>query len=97
MVLLTPEKDFHSLIISMQPVYTKIKNEVPTYFSENSKVENCQLGSGCIINGRVKNSLISRGVKIQDDALIEESLIFTNSEIKSGAQVKFAIIDKGVV
>ena len=58
---------------------------------------NSKLGSGFIINGKVKNSLISRGVKIQDDALIEESLVFTNSEVKSGAQVKFAIIDKGVV
>lgn len=96
MVMLDPQ-NFTSLLYSSQPVYTKIKNEVPTYFSENSKVENSQLGSGCMINGKVKNSLISRGVKIQDDALIEESLIFTNSEVKSGAQVKFAIIDKGVV
>lgn len=96
MVMLDPQ-NFTSLLYSSQPVYTKIKNEVPTYFSENSKVENSQLGSGCMINGKVKNSLISRGVKIQDDALIEESLVFTNSEVKSGAQVKFAIIDKGVV
>lgn len=45
-------------------------------------MENSQLGSGCIINGKVKNSLISRGVKIQDDALIEESLVLPTLKLK---------------
>lgn len=89
--------NFTSLLYGSQPVRTKIKNEVPTYFSENSKVVNSQLGSGCIVEGEVSNSLISRGSKIKEGSIIEDSMIFTDSEIKSGAVIKHAIIDKHVV
>lgn len=96
MALLEPA-NFTSLLYSSQPVMTKIKNEVPTYFSKKSEVINSQLGSGCIVEGKVKDSLISRGSKIGEGADVENSLIFTNSEIKTDAVIKYAIIDKNVV
>lgn len=89
--------NFTSLLYGSQPIYTKIKNEVPTYFSKESKVVKSQLGSGGIIEGEIRSSLISRGAKVQKDALIEHTLIFTNSLVKSGAKIQYAIIDKNVV
>ncbi|PCS01309.1 glucose-1-phosphate adenylyltransferase [Lactococcus fujiensis JCM 16395] len=89
--------NFTSLLYSSQPVLTKIKNEVPTYFANESSVVNSQLGSGCIIEGNVKDSLISRGSNIRKGATIENSLIFTSSEVKENAVLKFAIIDKNAV
>ncbi len=96
MAMLEPA-NFTSLLYSSQPVYTKIKNEVPTYFSKDSSVINSQLGSGCIVEGRVKDSLISRGSTIKKGANVENSLVFTSSEIKEDAVIKYAIIDKHVV
>jgi glucose-1-phosphate adenylyltransferase len=96
MVMLEPQ-NFTSLLYSSQPVHTKIKNEVPTYFAKDSNVVNSQLGSGCIIEGSVKNSLISRGANILGSAQVESSLIFTSSEVKDGAVVKYAIVDKNSV
>ena len=96
MVMLEPQ-NFTSLLYSSQPVHTKIKNEVPTYFAKESNVVNSQLGSGCIVEGQVKDSLVSRGSKILAGAEVEASLIFTSSKIKENAVVKYAIIDKNAV
>lgn len=96
MMMLNPA-NFTSLLYSSQPVYTKIKNEVPTYFSPESSVENSQLGSGCIVEGSVKDSLISRASVVEAGATVEASLLFTNSKVKENAVVKYAIIDKNVV
>ncbi|MCL2114417.1 MAG: glucose-1-phosphate adenylyltransferase subunit GlgD [Streptococcaceae bacterium] len=96
MVMLEPQ-NFTSLLYSSQPVHTKIKNEVPTYFSKDSNVVNSQLGSGCIIEGEVKDSLISRGSKVLKGAEVESALIFTSSKVKNDAVVKYAIIDKNAV
>ncbi|MFC4651486.1 glucose-1-phosphate adenylyltransferase subunit GlgD [Lactococcus nasutitermitis] len=89
--------NFTSLLYSSQPVLTKIKNEVPTFFSEESNVVNSQLGSGCVVEGTVKNSLISRASTVEKGAVIENSLLFTDSEVKENSNIKYAIIDKHVV
>ncbi|WP_368259471.1 glucose-1-phosphate adenylyltransferase subunit GlgD, partial [Enterococcus sp. 2201sp1_2201st1_C11_2201SCRN_220225] len=48
MDMLDPKK-FNSLLYSNQKIYTKLKNEVPTYYSDSSDVENSQFASGSII------------------------------------------------
>jgi glucose-1-phosphate adenylyltransferase len=88
--------NFTALLYGRQPVYTKIKNEVPTYFSENSWAHNSQLGSGCIVEGVVIDSLISRATYLESDTIVDKSLMFTNTVVKAGAQIKYAIIDKNV-
>ena len=89
--------NFTALLYSSQPVRTKVNNEVPTYYSKESNVTNSQLSSGCIVEGNVKDSLISRRSKIEKNASVENTMMFTDSKIKSGAQVKYAIVDKHVV
>ncbi|HEY0221932.1 MAG TPA: glucose-1-phosphate adenylyltransferase subunit GlgD [Lactovum miscens] len=89
--------NFTSLLYGANPIYTKIKNEVPTFFAENSWAHRSQFGSGCVIEGVVIDSLVSRGSFIETDATVDKSLIFTNARVKSGAQIKYAILDKGVV
>jgi glucose-1-phosphate adenylyltransferase len=89
--------NFTSLLYGAKPIYTKIKNEVPTFFAENSWSHRSQFGSGCIIEGVVIDSLISRASIIEPDTIVDKTLVFTNAHIKRGAQIKYAIIDKGVV
>ena len=74
-----------------------MNNEVPTYFSRESNVTNSQLSSGCVIEGKVSDSLISRRSKIEKNASVEKAMIFTDSEIRSGAKVAYAIVDKHVI
>lgn len=50
---------------------------------------------GCIISGgRVWRSILSPGVVVERDALVEESILFDNVTIEPGAKIRRAIIDK---
>lgn len=52
---------------------------------------------GCIVSGgRVLRSVLSPGVTVEKDALVEESIVFDDVSIEPGAQIRRAIIDKEV-
>lgn len=56
------------------------------------------VGGGSIISGGfVKGSVLGRGVRVHDGAVIENSIIFDNCIIGRGARVRRAILDKNVV
>ena len=87
---------FYSLFTPNQKIYTKVKNEEPTYYASSSKVAKSQFASGSIIEGEVVNSVLSRNVRVHEDSLVKDSLLFTRAVIGKGAQVDYAILDKGV-
>jgi glucose-1-phosphate adenylyltransferase len=50
---------------------------------------------GCIVSGgTVRHSILSPGVVVERDALVEESIVFDDVVIEPGARVRRAIIDK---
>lgn len=95
-ILLTDEKVSKQLYKSSAPIYTKVRDEMPTYYGENSSVDECIVADGCKIFGNIKNSVLSRDVTIEEDAKVIGSVIMQGSKIKQGAYVENAIIDKNV-
>lgn len=75
-------------------ISTKGKDEVPTYYGNESVVENTIVGTGTIIDGTVKNSLLSRRVVIEEGAVVENSIILKGCIIRKGVRLNNAIIDK---
>jgi len=50
---------------------------------------------GCIVSGGiVRNSILSPGVIVEREALVEESIVFDDVVIEPGARIRRAIIDK---
>ena len=96
MDMLKPSK-FNSLLYSNQKIYTKLANEVPTYYAQNSVVNNSHCASGSIVDGTVVDSLIARRCKISESAVIEQSIIMASANIKKNAYIKNAILDKNVI
>lgn len=96
MDMLDPQK-FNSLLYSSQKVYTKMKNEVPTYYSDSSIVNNSQFATGCMIEGHVENTIVGRGSMIKEGAEVYSSLLFPMNTIKANAVIKYAILDKDIV
>lgn len=78
------------------PIYTKSKDESPTKYTENSKVSNSLVANGCIIEGKVENSLIFRRVIIHKGAEIKNCIIMQNCEIMPGAKLSNIITDKSI-
>ncbi|WAM31219.1 glucose-1-phosphate adenylyltransferase subunit GlgD [Caldicellulosiruptor naganoensis] len=90
--------DIQSELFSKErPIYTKSNDSPPTRYFSTCEVENSFISNGCLIKGKVKNSIISRGVVIEKDAVVENSIIFSKCIIKSGAVLKNVILDKNVV
>lgn len=96
MDMLQPSK-FNSLLYSNQKIYTKLANEVPTHYAQNSVVNNSQFASGSIVDGTVVDSLIARRCRISEAAVIEHSIIMARVNIKKNAYIKNAILDKNVI
>ncbi|MBU3179402.1 glucose-1-phosphate adenylyltransferase subunit GlgD [Clostridium estertheticum] len=90
-------KTTKELFFSNGPIYTKIKDEPPTKYSSESKVTNSIIADGCIIEGIVENSIISRGVFVHSGAEINNSIILQNCEIKENSKLFNVIIDKNVI
>lgn len=78
------------------PVYTKVRDEIPTFYGEESEINECIIADGCKLEGTVENSVLFRDVKVRKGAAVKNSIIMQGSVIEEGAFVENAILDKDV-
>ena len=86
----------HDLFHGNHPVYTKVRDRVPTYYGEGCEVEDCLIADGCMIDGEVEESVLFRQVTICEDAEVENCVIMNDSVVGKGAELKYVILDKNV-
>lgn len=79
------------------PIYTKVKDEFPASYVDDGAAVNSIVADGCVIEGRVENSILFRGVKIKKGAVVRNSIIMQAAEIGENAALNCVILDKGVV
>lgn len=96
MDILQPE-NWETLFMGANPIYTKTKDEVPVEYKGTAEVKNSLIANGCIIRGKVENSIIFRGVTVDEGAEVKNSIIMQKSGIHEGALVENVICDKNVV
>lgn len=77
-------------------IYTKIKDEPSTYYADDSYTANAFISSGCIIEGVVENSILSRGVQVKKGAIVRNSVVMQNCVINETANINYMILDKNV-
>ncbi|MBP2622618.1 glucose-1-phosphate adenylyltransferase subunit GlgD [Streptococcus oricebi] len=87
---------FYSLFSPNQKIYTKVKNEEPTYYAPSSKVSRSQFASGSLVRGEVEGSVVSRNTNIAEGSKIKHSVLFPRVNIGKDAVVEYAIVDKNV-
>ena len=85
------------LFIDNNSIFTKIRDEVPTEYRNDSVVSNSLIADGCLIEGTVENSIIFRGVHVRKGAIVQNSILMQDTEIQSGSQINYVIADKDVV
>ena len=78
------------------PIYTKVRDRVPTYYGEDCEVENCVIADGCILDGEVEDSVLFRDVVIEKGAEVENCVLMNKAFVGEGAQLKYVILDKDV-
>lgn len=79
------------------PIYTKVRDQVPSYYGDGCRLVNCTLADGCMLEGTVSNSVLFRHVRIGEGAVIEDSVIMNDTVVGEGAYLKCVILDKDVV
>jgi len=79
------------------PILTKIKDTPPTKYRTTASVSNCLIASGCLIDGTVSGSVISRGVRIEEGAHVRDCVIMQRSQIGKNARLENVILDKHVI
>ena len=79
------------------PIYTKIKDTVPTKYGKGADVSNSFVADGCVIEGTVKNSVLFRGVHVGKGAVVENCIIMQNSQVMDNCLLENVVFDKEVV
>lgn len=77
-------------------VFTKVKDETPTKYNEEAEVRSSVIADGCIIEGEVYNSVLSRGVKVGKGTVIKNSIIMQDTVIGENVDLDYVILDKTV-
>ena len=83
--------------IHSRPVYTKVRNSPPTVYASSAEVKNSLIADGCIIEGKVENSIISRGVRIGRGTVVKNSILFQDCYVGADVTLNCVLADKGVV
>ena len=78
-------------------IYARNYAEPPCLIKKSADVKNSFVGEGCIVKGKIQNSVVSTGSVIEEDAIVINSVIMPNSVVKSGAVVRYSIIGEECV
>lgn len=80
-----------------QPVYTKVKDDVPAIYGLDSEVSNSLIADGCVIEGKVINSVLFRGVHIGKGTVVKDCVLMQNAYISDNVSLNCVTADKDVV
>ena len=83
-------------LFSPAPIYTKVRDDTPTRYVEGATVRNVMVADGCLIEGEVENSILSRGVKIAKGAKVKNCILMQDTVVEAGADIEYLITDKNV-
>lgn len=86
-----------ALFAPERPVYTKVRDDMPTLYGDNAKVIGSLVADGGLIEGTVENSVLFRGVKVDKGAVVRNCIIMQDSHVEANAELSHCILDKQVV
>lgn len=77
-------------------IFTGDKNYTEYKLAGNTHIKNSKIGPGCVIKGRVENSILSPGVWVGENAVIKNSVVMANASIGRHTLIINSILDEGV-
>ncbi len=86
----------HEVYNLERPIYTKIRDVAPAKYGIEADVKGSLIADGCIIEGKVENSVLFRGVVVKKGAVVKDSIVMQGSVIEEKASFMDAIADKDV-
>lgn len=78
-------------------IKTKDRSDPSTYYGPGSKCVHSLVADGCIIEGEVSDSILFRGVRVEQGARVSGCILMQGTAICREALVKYAVADKNVL
>jgi glucose-1-phosphate adenylyltransferase len=78
-------------------VHTRSEERPPVKLGPQAQVVDSMISNGCVIRGRVENSVLSPGVYVSPGAIVRDSVIINDTWIGPGAILDRAIVDENAV
>lgn len=73
-------------------IYSENQVRPAQYIGGNASIANSLIVEGCIVNGKVEDSILSQGVYVGENTVIKDSVIMTNVHIGNNVRIERAII-----
>ena len=93
--LLNPET--RASVFGGAEIFTQVKDSAPTKYGANAIVKNSLISDGCIIEGEVYNSVLSRGVKVSRGTVVRNCVLMKGVITGENVTLNSIVADKGVV
>ena len=81
---------------SRWPILTRDEERPPVLLRDGAEVQNSLIANGCRVAGKVRNSVLFPGVRVDAGAEVVDSVLMSDAVIEPGARVDAAIVDKYV-
>ena len=78
-------------------VYTKVKDEAPAYIYEDAEIKNSLVSDGCVVEGKISNSVIFRSVEVGEASVLDNCVVMQGSKIGKNVKLSNVILDKDCV
>jgi glucose-1-phosphate adenylyltransferase len=78
-------------------IYTKSEDRAPALIGPHAAVTRSMVSHGCVVDGTVEHSILSPGVRVEQGAVVRDSIVMFDTVIGAGAVVDRAILDKDCV
>lgn len=91
---LTDEMVSRAIFREDRPIYTRVNDEVPTYYGHSCNISACIIADGCVIEGSAEHSVLARGVKVGKGASIKNSVIMQGVTVGENTVLENVIVDK---
>lgn len=79
-----------------RPIYTKVRDDMPTRYGLGSSISNSIVADGCVVEGEVHNCVLFRGVTVKKGARIKNCVIMQDSTIGENTNLDYVVADKNV-
>ncbi len=80
-----------------QRIYSNSNISPPHFVGSSGKVEKSLVSNGCVIDGKVSNSILSTNVVVEKNAEVIDSILLPNVHVKAGAKVVRAIVGESSI
>jgi glucose-1-phosphate adenylyltransferase len=77
-------------------IHTRSEERAPARIGPTAAVHRSLISHGCEIAGTVERSVLAPGVRVGIGAVVRDSIVFLDTDIRAGAVVERSIIDKNV-